>query len=100
MLFNLLGDPKRLYFLILLRDSLLFPINYQFPSELQLVIPPPSCSLLSGSSQTKINQKLPADNYRGVWSTRVIFSLSILELNGLQFRAKLLRYGLRCQLKY
>ena len=45
MLFNLL--EKRLYFLILLRDSLLFPINYQFPSELQLVIPPPSCSLLS-----------------------------------------------------
>ena len=27
------------------------------------------------SSQTKINQKLPADNYRGAWSTRIIFSL-------------------------
>ena len=98
-------DPKRLYFLILLRVYWEGPasIPYQLSISIRAPTRHPSSLLLSplsGSSQTKINQKLPADNYRSVWSTRVIFSLSILELNGLQFRAKLLRYGLRCQLKY
>ena len=56
---------------------------------------PSSLSPLSGSSQTKINQKLPADNYRGVWSTRVIFSVfQNLNLNGLQF--SIYGSGLNC----
>ena len=83
---------KKLVFAHFMRDSLLFPINYQFPSELQLVIHPPS--LLSPlSSKTKINQKLPADNYRGAWSTRIIFSL-FQNLNGLQL--SIYGSGLNC----
>ena len=53
----IIGFPIKLE-TILTEDSLLVHINSQFPTELQLVIRP----VLSSSSQTEINQKLPADN--------------------------------------